>query len=214
MCTQQRKTLRSKSASSTFFLIVFFLLCGVSFFFTRERERESFRQPEKGRKGRGTQMAVIKKRDLYRKRVALRLSQTLSSFPFLSVSNPKFFITSLHTYHTHYCEHAAHVDVSIITIALLILLRDSSRNCCCCGFHQSVERDFIIIIIITQMLPSQQKQKSSVDCVFVVVSSSFKRRRVRRRGSRRSRHSAIRGQSFRRRDEERFQLRRVVRGKL
>jgi hypothetical protein len=64
------------------------------------------------------------------------------------------------------------------------------------------------------LLPSQQKQKSSVDCVFVVVSSSFKRRRVRRRGSRRSRHSAIRGQSFRRRDEERFQLRRVVRGKL
>ena len=32
--------MRSKSASSTFFLIVFFLLCGVSFFFTRERERE------------------------------------------------------------------------------------------------------------------------------------------------------------------------------
>ena len=142
------------------------------------------------------------------------MSETLSSFPFLSVSNPKFFITSLHTYHTHYCEHAAHVDVSIITIALLILLRDSSRNCCCCGFHQSVERDFIIIIIIVQLLPSQQKQKSSVDCIFVVVSSSFKRRRVRRRGSRRSRHSAIRGQSFRRRDEERFQLRRVVRGKL
>ena len=181
------------------------------FFHKREREREfqTTRQDEKDE-----HRALIKKRDLYRKRVALRLSQTLSSFPFLSVSNPKFFITSLHTYHTHYCEHAAHVDVSIITIALLILLRDSSRNCCCCGFHQSVERDFIIIIIIIVLLPSQQKQKSSVDCVFVVVSSSFKRRRVRRRGSRRSRHSAIRGQSFRRRDEERFQLRRVVRGKL
>ena len=181
------------------------------FFHKREREREfqTTRQDEKDE-----HRALIKKRDLYRKRVALRLSQTLSSFPFLSVSNPKFFITSLHTYHTHYCEHAAHVDVSIITIALLILLRDSSRNCCCCGFHQSVERDFIIIIIIVPLLPSQQKQKSSVDCVFVVVSSSFKRRRVRRRGSRRSRHSAIRGQSFRRRDEERFQLRRVVRGKL
>lgn len=181
------------------------------FFHKREREREfqTTRQDEKDE-----HRALIKKRDLYRKRVALRLSQTLSSFPFLSVSNPKFFITSLHTYHTHYCEHAAHVDVSIITIALLILLRDSSRNCCCCGFHQSVERDFIIIIIIIALLPSQQKQKSSVDCIFVVVSSSFKRRRVRRRGSRRSRHSAIRGQSFRRRDEERFQLRRVVRGKL
>ena len=182
------------------------------FFHKRERERVSHNQ-KKDEKDKKEHRAVIKKRDLYRKRVALRLSQTLSSFPFLSVSNPKFFITSLHTYHTHYCEHAAHVDVSIITIALLILLRDSSRNCCCCGFHQSVERDYIIIII-TQMLPSQQKQKSSVDCVFVVVSSSFKRRRVRRRGSRRSRHSAIRGQSFRRRDEERFQLRRVVRGKL
>jgi len=191
------------------------LLCGVSFFFTREREREFQTTRKRTKRTRGHR-ALIKKRDfLYRKRVALRLSQTLSSFPFLSVSNPKFFITSLHTYHTHYCEHAAHVDVSIITIALLILLRDSSRNCCCCGFHQSVERDFIIIIIIiVQLLPSQQKQKSSVDCVFVVVSSSFKRRRVRRRGSRRSRHSAIRGQSFRRRDEERFQLRRVVRGKL
>ena len=184
----------------------------VSRFFSQERERVSDNQKkdEKDEEHR----AVIKKRDLYRKRVALAMSETLSSFPFLSVSNPKFFITSLHTYHTHYCEHAAHVDVSIITIALLILLRDSSRNCCCCGFHQSVERDFIIIIIIVQLLPSQQKQKSSVDCVFVVVSSSFKRRRVRRRGSRRSRHSAIRGQSFRRRDEERFQLRRVVRGKL
>jgi len=185
----------------------------VSRFFSQERERERVSDNQK-KDEKDEHRAVIKKRDLYRKRVALRLSQTLSSFPFLSVSNPKFFITSLHTYHTHYCEHAAHVDVSIITIALLILLRDSSRNCCCCGFHQSVERDFIIIIIITQMLPSQQKQKSSVDCVFVVVSSSFKRRRVRRRGSRRSRHSAIRGQSFRRRDEERFQLRRVVRGKL
>ena len=184
------------------------------FFHKRERERVSHNQ-KKDEKDKKEHRAVIKKRDLYRKRVALRLSQTLSSFPFLSVSNPKFFITSLHTYHTHYCEHAAHVDVSIITIALLILLRDSSRNCCCCGFHQSVERDFIIIIIIiVQLLPSQQKQKLSVDCVFVVVSSSFKRRRVRRRGSRRSRHSAIRGQSFRRRDEERFQLRRVVRGKL
>ena len=128
------------------------------FFHKREREREfqTTRQDEKDE-----HRALIKKRDfLYRKRVALRLSQTLSSFPFLSVSNPKFFITSLHTYHTHYCEHAAHVDVSIITIALLILLRDSSRNCCCCGFHQSVERDFIIIIIIiVQLLPSQQKQK-------------------------------------------------------
>lgn len=187
----------------------------VSRFFSQKRERERVSDNQKkDEKDKKEHRAVIKKRDLYRKRVALRLSQTLSSFPFLSVSNPKFFITSLHTYHTHYCEHAAHVDVSIITIALLILLRDSSRNCCCCGFHQSVERDFIIIIIITQMLPSQQKQKSSVDCVFVVVSSSFKRRRVRRRGSRRSRHSAIRGQSFRRRDEERFQLRRVVRGKL
>ena len=186
----------------------------VSRFFSQERERERVSDNQKKDEKDEEHRALIKKRDLYRKRVALRLSQTLSSFPFLSVSNPKFFITSLHTYHTHYCEHAAHVDVSIITIALLILLRDSSRNCCCCGFHQSVERDFIIIIIITQMLPSQQKQKSSVDCVFVVVSSSFKRRRVRRRGSRRSRHSAIRGQSFRRRDEERFQLRRVVRGKL
>ena len=186
----------------------------VSRFFSQERERERVsHNQKKDEKDKKEHRAVIKKRDLYRKRVALRLSQTLSSFPFLSVSNPKFFITSLHTYHTHYCEHAAHVDVSIITIALLILLRDSSRNCCCCGFHQSVERDFIIIIIV-QLLPSQQKQKSSVDCVFVVVSSSFKRRRVRRRGSRRSRHSAIRGQSFRRRDEERFQLRRVVRGKL
>ena len=186
----------------------------VSRFFSQERERERVSDNQKKDEKDEEHRALIKKRDLYRKRVALRFSQTLSSFPFLSVSNPKFFITSLHTYHTHYCEHAAHVDVSIITIALLILLRDSSRNCCCCGFHQSVERDFIIIIIITQMLPSQQKQKSSVDCVFVVVSSSFKRRRVRRRGSRRSRHSAIRGQSFRRRDEERFQLRRVVRGKL
>ena len=189
----------------------------MSRFFSQERERERVsHNQKKDEKDKKEHRAVIKKRDfLYRKRVALRLSQTLSSFPFLSVSNPKFFITSLHTYHTHYCEHAAHVDVSIITIALLILLRDSSRNCCCCGFHQSVERDFIIIIIIVQLLPSQQKQKkSSVDCVFVVVSSSFKRRRVRRRGSRRSRHSAIRGQSFRRRDEERFQLRRVVRGKL
>ena len=187
----------------------------VSRFFSQE-ERERVSDNQAGRKGRGKHRALIKKRDLYRKRVALAMSETLSSFPFLSVSNPKFFITSLHTYHTHYCEHAAHVDVSIITIALLILLRDSSRNCCCCGFHQSVERDFIIIIIIiiVQLLPSQQKQKSSVDCVFIVVSSSFKRRRVRRRGSRRSRHSAIRGQSFRRRDEERFQLRRVVRGKL
>ena len=185
------------------------------FFHKREREREVSHNQKKDEKDKKEHRALMKKRDLYRKRVALRLSQTLSSFPFLSVSNPKFFITSLHTYHTHYCEHAAHVDVSIITIALLILLRDSSRNCCCCGFHQSVERDFIIIIIIiVQLLPSQQKQKSSVDCVFVVVSSSFKRRRVRRRGSRRSRHSAIRGQSFRRRDEERFQLRRVVRGKL
>lgn len=187
----------------------------VSRFFSQERERERVSDNQKKDEKDEEHRAVIKKRDLYRKRVALRLSQTLSSFPFLSVSNPKFFITSLHTYHTHYCEHAAHVDVSIITIALLILLRDSSRNCCCCGFHQSVERDFIIIIIIiVQLLPSQQKQKSSVDCIFVVVSSSFKRRRVRRRGSRRSRHSAIRGQSFRRRDEERFQLRRVVRGKL
>ena len=186
----------------------------VSRFFSQERERERVSDNQKKDEKDEEHRALIKKRDLYRKRVALRLSQTLSSFPFLSVSNPKFFITSLHTYHTHYCEHAAHVDVSIITIALLILLRDSSRNCCCCGFHQSVERDFIIIIIIVQLLPSQQKQKSSVDCVFVVVSSSFKRRRVRRRGSRRSRHSAIRGQSFRRRDEERFQLRRVVRGKL
>ncbi len=186
----------------------------VSRFFSQE-ERKRVSDNQAGRKGRGKHRALIKKRDLYRKRVALAMSETLSSFPFLSVSNPKFFITSLHTYHTHYCEHAAHVDVSIITIALLILLRDSSRNCCCCGFHQSVERDFIIIIIIiVQLLPSQQKQKSSVDCIFVVVSSSFKRRRVRRRGSRRSRHSAIRGQSFRRRDEERFQLRRVVRGKL
>lgn len=187
----------------------------MSRFFSQERERERVSDNQKKDEKDEEHRALIKKRDLYRKRVALRLSQTLSSFPFLSVSNPKFFITSLHTYHTHYCEHAAHVDVSIITIALLILLRDSSRNCCCCGFHQSVERDFIIIIIIiVQLLPSQQKQKSSVDCVFVVVSSSFKRRRVRRRGSRRSRHSAIRGQSFRRRDEERFQLRRVVRGKL
>ena len=184
--------------------------CLVFFHKRREREFQTTRQDEKDEQHR----ALIKKRDLYRKRVALAMSETLSSFPFLSVSNPKFFITSLHTYHTHYCEHAAHVDISIITIALLILLRDSSRNCCCCGFHQSVERDFIIIIIIVQLLPSQQKQKSSVDCVFIVVSSSFKRRRVRRRGSRRSRHSAIRGQSFRRRDEERFQLRRVVRGKL
>ena len=184
--------------------------CLVFFHKRREREFQTTRQDEKDEQHR----ALIKKRDLYRKRVALAMSETLSSFPFLSVSNPKFFITSLHTYHTHYCEHAAHVDVSIITIALLILLRDSSRNCCCCGFHQSVERDFIIIIIIVQLLPSQRKQKSSVDCVFIVVSSSFKRRRVRRRGSRRSRHSAIRGQSFRRRDEERFQLRRVVRGKL
>ena len=187
----------------------------MSRFFSQERERERVSDNQKKDEKDEEHRALIKKRDLYRKRVALRFSQTLSSFPFLSVSNPKFFITSLHTYHTHYCEHAAHVDVSIITIALLILLRDSSRNCCCCGFHQSVERDFIIIIIIiVQLLPSQQKQKSSVDCVFVVVSSSFKRRRVRRRGSRRSRHSAIRGQSFRRRDEERFQLRRVVRGKL
>ena len=187
----------------------------VSRFFSQERERErEFQTTRQDEKDEEKHRALIKKRDLYRKRVALAMSETLSSFPFLSVSNPKFFITSLHTYHTHYCEHAAHVDVSIITIALLILLRDSSRNCCCCGFHQSVERDFIIIIIIVQLLPSQQKQKSSVDCVFIVVSSSFKRRRVRRRGSRRSRHSAIRGQSFRRRDEERFQLRRVVRGKL
>lgn len=147
------------------------------------------------------------------------MSETLSSFPFLSVSNPKFFITSLHTYHTHYYEHAAHVDISIINLRDSQYFSSSSSSswnccCCCCGFHQSVERDFIIIIIIVQLLPSQQKQKSSVDCIFVVVSSSFKRRRVRRRGSRRSRHSAIRGQSFRRRDEERFQLRRVVRGKL
>ena len=187
----------------------------MSRFFSQERERERVSDNQKKDEKDEEHRAVIKKRDLYRKRVALAMSETLSSFPFLSVSNPKFFITSLHTYHTHYCEHAAHVDVSIITIALLILLRDSSRNCCCCGFHQSVERDFIIIIIIiVQLLPSQQKQKSSVDCIFVVVSSSFKRRRVRRRGSRRSRHSAIRGQSFRRRDEERFQLRRVVRGKL
>ena len=184
------------------------------FFHKREREREFQTTRKRTKRTKRNTGHFLCERDLYRKRVALRLSQTHSSFPFLSVSNPKFFITSLHTYHTHYCEHAAHVDVSIITIALLILLRDSSRNCCCCGFHQSVERDFIIIIIIVQLLPSQQKQKSSVDCVFVVVSSSFKRRRVRRRGSRRSRHSAIRGQSFRRRDEERFQLRRVVRGKL
>ena len=132
------------------------------FFHKREREREFQTTRKRTKRTKRKKHRAVKKRDfLYRKRVALRLSQTLSSFPFLSVSNPKFFITSLHTYHTHYCEHAAHVDVSIITIALLILLRDSSRNCCCCGFHQSVERDFIIIIIIiiVQLLPSQQKQK-------------------------------------------------------
>ena len=191
-------------------------MCGVSFFFTRERERE-FHTTRKRTKRTKRNTGQLLKREICIENVShcdsVKRSLLFRFCPYL-IRN--FFITSLHTYHTHYCEHAAHVDVSIITIALLILLRDSSRNCCCCGFHQSVERDFIIIIIIiiVQLLPSQQKQKSSVDCVFVVVSSSFKRRRVRRRGSRRSRHSAIRGQSFRRRDEERFQLRRVVRGKL
>ena len=71
MCTQQRKTLRSKSASSTFFFnFVFFLLCGVSFFFhKREREREVSHNQKKDEKDKKEHRALMKKRDLYRKRV-------------------------------------------------------------------------------------------------------------------------------------------------
>jgi len=63
----------------------------VSRFFSQERERERVSDNQKKDEKDEEHRALIKKRDLYRKRVALRFSQTLSSFPFLSVSNPKFF---------------------------------------------------------------------------------------------------------------------------
>ena len=55
-----------------------------------ERKRVSHNHAE-GQKGRGFVSKTC--------RAAMR--ETRSSFPFLSVSDPKFFITSPHTYHTH-----------------------------------------------------------------------------------------------------------------
>ena len=80
-------------------------------FHKEERERVSHNQDKKDEERR-----ALKRERFVSKTCRTAISQTLSSFPFLSVSNPNFFITSLHTYHTHYYEHAAHVDISIINL--------------------------------------------------------------------------------------------------
>ena len=90
------------------FCCVFLAWCLVFLFITRERREREFHT---------TRLPEDKKdEECVSKTCRTAMIQILSSFPFLSVSNPKFFITSLHTYHTHCYEHAAHVDISIINL--------------------------------------------------------------------------------------------------